>query len=123
MPRDRKGQAVEPTKSAGLDQLPGGLGSGAGLVGALAAGVGHASTVRPDPSTLRGEIEAPTARAGHGPLQASPLRSSITSPRPRTIPTLRPNWPGDEGATSALTRLNDPGILGCADVLLSGAKY
>jgi hypothetical protein len=53
MPRDRKGQAVEPTKSARLDQLPSGLGSGAGLVGgALAAGVGHASTDRPDPSTL-----------------------------------------------------------------------
>jgi hypothetical protein len=49
-----RGQAVEPTKSArsgsgcrvGSARVPGWLG------GVLAAGVGHASTVRPDPSTL-----------------------------------------------------------------------
>jgi hypothetical protein len=52
MPRDRQGQATEPTKSARLDQLP----SAARLgwrVGwrYLRLGIGHASTVRPDPST------------------------------------------------------------------------
>ena len=31
MPLGRQGQAVEPTKSAQLDQLPSGLGSGAGF--------------------------------------------------------------------------------------------
>jgi hypothetical protein len=48
------GQATEPTKSATTGSTAGPwVGSGAGLVGgALAAGVGHASTVRPDPSTL-----------------------------------------------------------------------
>jgi hypothetical protein len=52
MPPGHQGQATEPTKSA-MDQLPSGFGSGAELVGgALGAGVGHASTVRPDPSTL-----------------------------------------------------------------------
>jgi len=53
MPRERQGQAAEPTKSAiDQDRRPW-VGSGAGLVGgALVAGVGHASTVRPDPSTL-----------------------------------------------------------------------
>ena len=45
--------------------MPAVAGSGAGLVGgALAAGVGHASTVRPDPSTWAGwENEAPATRA------------------------------------------------------------
>jgi hypothetical protein len=54
MPREHQGQAVEPTKSArsgsgcraGSAQVP------AWLVGCLRLGVGHASTVRPDPSTL-----------------------------------------------------------------------
>jgi hypothetical protein len=46
------GQATEPTKSAMHDLRPS-AGSGTGLVGgAAAAGVGHASIVRPDPSTL-----------------------------------------------------------------------
>ena len=53
MLRDPKGQPAEPTKSAMHQGCRPGLGSGAGLVGGvLAAGVGHASTVRPDPSTL-----------------------------------------------------------------------
>jgi hypothetical protein len=52
MPGDRRRQATEPTKSA-MDQDRRHAGSGAGLVGGvLAAGVGHASPVRPDPSTL-----------------------------------------------------------------------
>jgi hypothetical protein len=53
MPREHQGQAMEATKSA-MDQdrrlwpaqVPG------WLVGCLRLGVGHASTVRPDPSTL-----------------------------------------------------------------------
>jgi hypothetical protein len=44
---------MEPTKSAMRSGRRPLVGSGAGLVGGvLAAGVGHASTVRPDPSTL-----------------------------------------------------------------------
>jgi integrase-like protein len=69
MPREHQGQAVEPTKSA-MNQLPSGLGSGAGLVGgALAAGVGHASTV-PQGGPLReqkfvaGIFKPAAARAG-----------------------------------------------------------
>jgi hypothetical protein len=53
MPREHQGQVVEPTKSAidqdcrvGSARVPG------WLVGRLRLGVGHASTVRPDPSTL-----------------------------------------------------------------------
>src|SRR5512132_1544546 len=53
MPRDQQGQEVEPTKSACMKvagrwpaRVPG------WLVGRLRLGVGHASTVRPDPSTL-----------------------------------------------------------------------
>ena len=53
MPPGRQGQATEPTRSARLDQTAGRGRSGAGLVGGrLRLGVGHASTVRPDPSTL-----------------------------------------------------------------------
>jgi hypothetical protein len=54
MPQDRQGQAVEPTKSARGSELPAVAGSGAELVpgGRLRLGVGHASPVRPDPSTL-----------------------------------------------------------------------
>jgi hypothetical protein len=54
MPQGRQGQAVEPTKSARLDQAADLLvGSRVELVGGrLRLGVGHASTVRPDPSTL-----------------------------------------------------------------------
>jgi hypothetical protein len=53
MPRDRQGQAVELTKSAqgsGSPALPARVPGW--LVGRLRLGVGHASTVRPDPSTL-----------------------------------------------------------------------
>jgi hypothetical protein len=54
MPPGRQGQAIEPTKSArsgsgcrvGSAQVPG------WLVECLRLGVGHAGTVRPDPSTL-----------------------------------------------------------------------
>jgi hypothetical protein len=54
MPRDRQGQAADPTKSACLDQLPARWSARVPgwLVGRLRLGVGHASTVRPDPSTL-----------------------------------------------------------------------
>ena len=43
---------MEPTKSAMYQDCRPMAGSGAGWLAALAAGVGHASTVRPDPSTL-----------------------------------------------------------------------
>jgi hypothetical protein len=53
MPRDRQGQAVEPTKSTMGDLAGHGPARVPGwLVGCLRLGVGHASTVRPDPSTL-----------------------------------------------------------------------
>ena len=54
MPREHQGQATEPTKSARLDQLPadGPAQVPGWLVECLRLGVGHASTVRPDPSTL-----------------------------------------------------------------------
>jgi hypothetical protein len=54
MPQDRQGQATEPTKSARLDQAPaiGRLGCRVGWSTCLRLGVGHASTVRPDPSIL-----------------------------------------------------------------------
>jgi hypothetical protein len=53
MPRDHQGQALEPTKVGYRSRSPtmGWLGVPSWLAGALAAGVGHASTVRPDPST------------------------------------------------------------------------
>jgi hypothetical protein len=53
MPREHQGQAVEPTKSA-TDEAAGHRPAQAPgwLVGRLRLGVGHASTVRPDPSTL-----------------------------------------------------------------------
>jgi hypothetical protein len=52
---------------------PATAGSGAGLVGgALAAGVGHASTVRPDPSTLGVAGERGSHHEGRsGPFQAT----------------------------------------------------
>jgi hypothetical protein len=46
MPREHRGQAVEPTTSA-MDQLPSGLGSGAGLVGEGLAAGGWACQHRP----------------------------------------------------------------------------
>jgi Phage integrase family len=53
MPRDRQGQAVEPTKSAmHQDCRPWSARVPSWLVDPLAAGVGHAGIVRPDPSTL-----------------------------------------------------------------------
>jgi hypothetical protein len=72
MPTGHQGQATEPTKSAinqacrvGSAQVPG------WLVERLRLGVGHASTVRPDPSTLgvvgergsrhEGRVSAPPA--------------------------------------------------------------
>ena len=53
MPRDRQGQAAEPTKSA-MHELAGHRSARVPgwLVACLRLGVGHASTVRPDPSTL-----------------------------------------------------------------------
>jgi hypothetical protein len=53
MPQDRQGQATEPTKSA-MDQArrPWPARVPSWLVGRLWLGVGHASTVRPDPSIL-----------------------------------------------------------------------
>jgi hypothetical protein len=55
---------MEPTKLA-MDQIAGPWSARvpAWLVGRLRLGVGHASTVRPDPSTLGWwENEAPTTR-------------------------------------------------------------
>src|SRR5215217_1209500 len=50
----RQGQVAEPTKSARLDQAAdrGSAQEPGWLAGRLWLGVGHASTVRPDPSTL-----------------------------------------------------------------------
>jgi hypothetical protein len=76
MPTGPQGQAVEPTKSA-IDQgrRPW-VGSRSGwLVERSRLGVGHASTVRPDPSTLgAAENEAPTTRAARRPVPGSPRR-------------------------------------------------
>jgi hypothetical protein len=61
MPQGHQGQAAEPTKSAmdqGADRWSARV--PAWLVGRLRLGGGHASTVRPDPSTLAWwEYEAP----------------------------------------------------------------
>jgi hypothetical protein len=65
MPQGRQGQAVEPTKSAPLDQLPSGLGSGAGLVGGACgwwSGMPAPSGQIPPPWAWW-ENEAPAARA------------------------------------------------------------
>jgi hypothetical protein len=53
MPREHQGQALEPTKSA-MHELAGHRSAQepSWLVGRLRLVVGHASTVRPDPSTL-----------------------------------------------------------------------
>jgi hypothetical protein len=83
---------MEPTKSAMDQDCRPMAGSGAELIGGvLAAGVGHASTVRPDPSTLGAvENEAPTTRAARRPVpgkQYMPAQgSSLGAP-----PTHRPS--------------------------------
>ena len=53
MPKGHQGQATEPTKSAMHEACrPWPAQEPSWLVGRLRLGVGHASTVRPDPSTL-----------------------------------------------------------------------
>ena len=53
MPGEPQGQAAEPTKSAWIRPAGHGPARVPGwLVGRLRLGVGHARTVRPDPSTL-----------------------------------------------------------------------
>jgi hypothetical protein len=83
MPRDSQGQATEPTKSAtdqgcrvGSARVPG------WLVECLRLGVGHASTVRPDPSTLGVAGERGSSRESCLQLvQASLSRWSLVGPR------------------------------------------
>jgi len=71
MPGDRRRQAMEPTKSAMYQDCRPMAGSGAELVGgALAAGVGHASTVRPDPSTLGVVGERGSRHEGRSPARS-----------------------------------------------------
>jgi hypothetical protein len=66
-----------------LDHLAAITGSGAGLVRGSGLGptVGHASTVRPDPSTLaRRENEAPTSRVARDPSRhAAPIEPTTGS--------------------------------------------
>ena len=71
MPTDRQGQAVEPTKSAMHEvaghrsaQEPG------WLVERLRLGVGHASTVRPDPSILGVVGERGSRHEGRSPARS-----------------------------------------------------
>jgi hypothetical protein len=81
MPTEHQGQAVKPTMSARLDQVagPGRLRSRVGWVGACGWGFGHASTVRPDPSTLGAVGErGSTTRAACSSSQAGvrlPIRT------------------------------------------------
>ena len=88
MPTEPQGQAVEPTKSA-IDQArrpP--VGSGAGLVaGCLRLGVGHASTVRPDPSTPGVVGERGSHHEGRLPARPRPLAIIAPQARPPRFAT------------------------------------
>ena len=69
MPQDPQGQAAKPTKSA-MNQLPSGLGSGAGLVGgACGWGSGMPGTVRPAPSSLGVVGERGSRHEGRSPAR------------------------------------------------------
>src|SRR5215203_1960490 len=77
-------------------RLPSGLGSGAGLVGgALAAGVGHASTVRPDPSTLGAVGERGSHRESCSQLVSGSAGQGLDFLKPRRQHTLR--WALEQG--------------------------
>src|SRR5215218_362165 len=92
-------------------KLPAAAGSGAGLVGgALAAGVGHARTVRPDPSTL-----------GVVGERGSPPRELLAArPRLRCSSAVRPgSSPWGQGQVLAAVHAGD-GWLERPEVLLPG---
>jgi SAM-dependent methyltransferase len=90
MPTGHQGQAVSQ-RSWPWMKLPALVGSGAGLVGGrLRLGVGHASTVRPDPSTLAWwKNEAPNSRAACSSSQA--WRSGSSARRRSARPAAQPD--------------------------------
>jgi hypothetical protein len=85
MPREHQGQATEPAKSA-MDRLPSALGSGAVLVGALAAGgrTCHLPSGQIPPPWAWWENEAPAARAARS--------SSQVQPSERVCELVGPTW-------------------------------
>jgi hypothetical protein len=72
MPRDRQGQAMEPTKSAMRSRMPtcGRLRCRVGWWSACGWGLGMPGTVRPDPSTLGVVGERGSRREGRSPARA-----------------------------------------------------
>jgi hypothetical protein len=75
MPREHQRQATEPTKSA-MYQVAGSWPARVPgwLVERLRLGVGHASTVRPDPSTLGAVGERGSRHEGRSPARSRPPR-------------------------------------------------
>jgi hypothetical protein len=115
MPRYHQGQALGPTKSAMHDLAGRGPAQESSwLAGRLRLGVGHASTVRPDPATLDASDTvalrcadvrlaggpAPQPRSGgssrsrsasptSGSRRSGPCRHTASGPRPPTRPAAR----------------------------------
>jgi hypothetical protein len=84
MPTEPQGQAVEPTKSAMHDLAGRGPAQESGwLAGRLRLGAGHASTVRPDPSTLgvggeRGSHRESCSQLGSGRRTSDPGSGAVS---------------------------------------------
>jgi hypothetical protein len=101
MPKGPQGQAPEPTKSAmhqGCRPWP--AHEPGWLVERLRLGVGHASTVRPDPSALGVVGERGSRHEGRSPARSRKLATTLATPSgTRTASTATPGGATDSAPT------------------------